>query len=340
VFPTAELREHCTSIELVARFAKGEPIALSNCVCGKHQRGAVSQHFPYSRGFAVCQVRNQPGWAEFAAHATFDVGSWWNDSKVVPSLYEQFAPPRRSAGENDGWLWCRHESASYNLPMLDVLYEDNHLLVVNKPAMLPTMGVSDDRPSLLTVAKDYLRQKYNKPGNVYLGIVSRLDAPVTGVVLLARTSKAAGRLSQQFRDRDVDKFYWAIVEGPVGPSEGNLVDYLRKDERHRKMHVTASITPDAQRAELTYRVLKIETSHALLEIRPLTGRKHQIRLQLSHAGLPILGDRKYGSTRPFAVGIALHSRRLVIEHPVSKMQLEIEAPLPATWQRYMRAGHV
>jgi 23S rRNA pseudouridine1911/1915/1917 synthase len=223
--------------------------------------------------------------------------------------------------------------------MLDVLYEDNHLLVVNKPAMLPTMGVSDDRPSLLTVAKEYVRQKYNKPGNVYLGIVSRLDAPVTGVVLLARTSKAAARLSQQFRDRDVEKIYWAIVEGTVEPGEGNLVDYLRKDERHRKMHVTGPSTPDAQRAELTYRVLTAEASHSLLEVRPLTGRKHQIRLQLAHAGLPIVGDRKYGGARPFATGIALHSRRLVIEHPVSKMQLETEAPLPASWQRYLRSGH-
>src|SRR3954451_23909413 len=120
--------------------------------------------------------------------------------------------------------------------MLDVLFEDNHLLAVNKPAMLPTMGVAEDRPSLLAQAKDYVRQKYYKPGNVYLGIVSRLDAPVTGVVLLARTSKAAGRLSKQFRDREVDKVYWGIVEGPVEPSEEQLIDYLRKDERHRRMH--------------------------------------------------------------------------------------------------------
>src|SRR5262245_31046547 len=139
--------------------------------------------------------------------------------------------------------------------MLEVLYEDNHLLAVNKPAMLPTMGVADDRESLLDVAKDYIRRKYNKPGNVYLGIVSRLDAPVTGVVLLARTSKAAGRLSAQFRDRDVEKVYWAIVEGTIEPQEGWLVDFLRKDERHRRMHVTNEGAVDAQRAELTYRLL-------------------------------------------------------------------------------------
>src|SRR5918999_1315457 len=112
--------------------------------------------------------------------------------------------------------------------MLDVLYEDNHLLAVNKPAMLPTMGVAEDKLSLLSAAKEYIRQTYRKPGNVYLGIVSRLDAPVTGVVLLARTSKAAGRLAKQFRERDVEKIYWAIVAGSVDPPSGRLVDHLRK----------------------------------------------------------------------------------------------------------------
>src|SRR5690242_9612091 len=127
--------------------------------------------------------------------------------------------------------------------MLEVLYEDNHLLAVNKRAMLPTMGVAEDEASLLTVAKEYIRKKYNKPGNVYLGVVSRLDAPVTGVVLLARTSKAASRLSAQFRERDVEKLYWAIVEGRIMPAEGRLVNFMRKDERHRKMHVTGANTP-------------------------------------------------------------------------------------------------
>src|SRR5262249_37547797 len=148
-----------------------------------------------------------------------------------------------------------------------------------------------------------------------------------------------GRLSQQFRERGVEKLYWAVVEGQVEPREGRLVDFLRKDERHRKMHVTSASTPDAQRAELTYRLLRTEGTDSMLEVQLLTDRKHQIRLQLSHAGLPIVGDRKYGSARPFSAGIALHSRRLVIEHPVSKISLEIEAPLPASWQRYLRAGN-
>lgn len=210
--------------------------------------------------------------------------------------------------------------------------------------MLPTMGVSDDRASLLTVAKDYIRRKYNKPGNVYLGIVSRLDAPVTGVVLLARTSKSAARLTSQFRDRNVEKSYLALVEGKIDPREGLLSDYLRKDERHRRMHITHATTRGAQLAQLSYKELTNNTGMprlidsrrlSLLEVRLLTGRKHQIRLQLSHAGFPILGDRKYGSTRPFSDGIALHSRRLVIEHPVSKMHLAIEAPLPAAWGRFV-----
>lgn len=255
--------------------------------------------------------------------------------------------------------------------MLDVLYEDNHLLAVNKPALLPTMGVGEERASLLAVAKEYIRRKYNKPGNVYLGIVSRLDAPVTGVVLMARTSKAAGRLSEQFRERDVEKTYWAIVEGHVEPASGKLIDYVRKDERHRKMHIAPRGATGAQLAELTYVVLATDQqsksgkeagrqgdeengpghespplsasptlSHShgplsLLEVHPLTGRKHQIRLQLSQAGFPILGDRKYGSRLAFSPGIALHSRRLVINHPVSKMQIVIDAPPPPSWHRLL-----
>ena len=228
--------------------------------------------------------------------------------------------------------------------MLDVLYEDNHLLVVNKPAMLPTMGVAEDRPSLLAIAKEYIRRKYAKSGNVYLGVVSRLDAPVTGAVLLARTSKAAGRLAKQFRDRDVEKVYWAIVEGVIEPPLGRLADFLRKDERHRRVHATSAHTPGAQAAELDYRTVgdapddpvpRNQSAVTLLEVRPQTGRKHQIRVQLSRAGFPILGDRKYGSSRPFPAGIALHSRRLVIEHPVNKMQLGIEAPVPESWDSFV-----
>ena len=210
--------------------------------------------------------------------------------------------------------------------MLDVLYEDNHLLVVNKPAMLPTMGVAEDRPSLLTLAKEYMRQKYNKPGNVYLGIVSRLDAPVTGVVLLARTSKAAGRLSEQFRERDVEKSYWAIVEGRIEPREGRWsISCVRTSGIGGCMLPGRARGGTARRVELSDVGFRKETGRQGDKEKPmddaspclpvslvsqswpsiaagsrlLTGRKHQIRVQLSHAGFPIVGDRKYGSRGHF-----------------------------------------
>ena len=138
---------------------------------------------------------------------------------------------------------------------LHVLYEDNHLLAVAKPAGLPTMGTPEGRPTLLTLAKEYVKRRYQKPGNVYLGVVSRLDAPVTGVVLLARTSKAAARLTEQFRSRGVEKTYWAIVEGVVEPADGRLVDWLAEDERHRRMHVVGPTMPGAKEARLAYRRL-------------------------------------------------------------------------------------
>ena len=216
---------------------------------------------------------------------------------------------------------------------LEVLYEDNHLLAVNKPALLATMGVDVSRESLLDRAKAYIAAKYAKPGNVYLGIVSRLDAPVTGVVLLARTSKAAARLSESFRKRDVVKEYLAVVEGEPESPTGELNHFVRHDERHRKVHVTSAQTPDAQEARLRYRVLGSRDGLSLVQVELLTGRKHQIRVQLAKIGSPVIGDRKYGSRREFSPGIALHSRRLVVEHPVKHEPVEIVAPLPGSWRR-------
>lgn len=217
---------------------------------------------------------------------------------------------------------------------LEVLYEDNHLLAVSKPALLPTMGVAEDVPSLLAVAKELLRRKYDKPGNVYLGVVSRLDAPVTGLVLLAKTSKAASRLSAAFRDRRVKKTYLAAVEGAVEPATGTLEHYLRKDERHRKVHTTSAATPDAQLARLSYRQLRVAGELALLEVELETGRKHQIRVQLAKVGHPIVGDLKYGGRAAFAPGIALHAHKLELEHPVRHEPLQLEAPLPASWRKH------
>ncbi len=145
---------------------------------------------------------------------------------------------------------------------------------------------------------------------------------------------AARRMTQQFRSGTVEKVYWALVEGSISPHSATCVDWLRKDERHRRMHIAPPTLPDAKEARLTYRRLRHVQHDSLLEVKLQTGRKHQIRLQLAHRGYPILGDRKYGSRRPWPRGIALHARRLSIRHPVGDMALQFEAPLPAAWRSF------
>lgn len=216
---------------------------------------------------------------------------------------------------------------------LAVLYEDNHVLVINKPAGLPTMGVAAGIESLLERAKQYVKRRYQKPGNVYLGAMSRLDAPVSGAILFARTSKAAARLTAQFASHTVDKTYWAIVSGEVAPPAGRLVGFLKKDERHRKMHWVAAAQAEAQEARLQYQTRQKTPLGTLVEVTLETGRKHQIRVQLAHEGWPVVGDRKYGSQATFPLGIALHSRRLAFDHPTRDARIEVIAPLPASWAK-------
>ncbi|MFC1758332.1 RluA family pseudouridine synthase [Planctomycetota bacterium] len=230
------------------------------------------------------------------------------------------------------------KSQTVPLTPADVIYEDNHLLVVNKPAPLATMGVEDDRPSLIVDAKEYIGRKYDKPGNVFLGVVSRLDTPVTGVVVLARTSKAASRLSKQFRNRTVDKRYQALVDGHVIPEKGECTDWIVRHPRHRKVLIGKPTDDGAQEARLEYRTVQHLKAHdgspqTMLEVNLLTGRKHQIRIQFGSRGHSILGDRKYGSDIPFPNGIALHGRWLMIEHPTKKIPMTFEAPLPKSWRR-------
>lgn len=215
---------------------------------------------------------------------------------------------------------------------LSILYEDNHLLVINKPAGLPTMGVAAGEPSVVTLARHYIKHKYRKPGRVYMGIVSRLDTPTSGVVLLARTSKAAGRLAEQFRTRAAEKTYWAIVSGCLQPAEGELVDWIVKDDARQRMIISGPWDASAKEARLRYRRMRAVGRGTLVEIKLLTGRKHQIRLQLAARGCPIWGETKYGKGEPFADGIALHARRLVVQHPVRREAVELEAPLPAAWR--------
>lgn len=218
-----------------------------------------------------------------------------------------------------------------------VLYEDNHLLVLNKVPQIATMGLPEGETTLLTLAKEYIGEKYHKPGNVYLGVVSRLDYPVSGVVVFARTSKGAERLNSQFRTRQTKKTYLALVEGLISPLEGDCVDFVCEDARHRKMYVTKQTPADVSgvvEARLRYRRLARLGENSLLEVQLETGRKHQIRLQLSHRGYPILGDRKYGSRLVLPEGIGLHARSLVIRHPVRDEEMTFVAPVPLFWERY------
>lgn len=221
-------------------------------------------------------------------------------------------------------------------PSINVLYEDNHLLVVNKPAGIATQGAAAGQTSLAEFAKQYLKQKYNNPGNVYLGIVSRIDALVTGALVFARTSTAAARLCEQFRDREVRKIYWAVVADRLDDSSGELVDWMRTKESHRRMKTCDESYPDKQIARLSYRTLEtLPTSQGvarrLVEVTLGTGRKHQIRVQFASRNCAIIGDKKYRSDQSFSNGIALHSRKLEFEHPTTKERLSFVAELPPSW---------
>ena len=214
------------------------------------------------------------------------------------------------------------------LDSIDVLYEDNHLLAVYKPAGALTMGDDTGDPSMVDAAADYLRMKYNKPGNVYVGVVHRLDRPVSGVLLLARTSKASSRLSDQFRRRTVRKTYRAIVESMPRLRQAELTDWLKKDRGQNLVSVVSADTPGAQESRLRYEVLAGQERSVQLKIEPLTGRSHQIRVQLASRGMPILGDVKYGSKHRQGGRISLHAEALEFEHPTKKERLTVTAPVP------------
>jgi 23S rRNA pseudouridine1911/1915/1917 synthase len=220
--------------------------------------------------------------------------------------------------------------------MIEILHEDNHCLAVNKPAGVLSQGDSTGDSTIVDEVRDYLKAAYSKPGNVYVGLVHRLDRQTSGVLLLARTSKGAARLSEQFRDGLVEKTYLAVAEGAWPDESGEWSDWLIKDER---TNVVATVGPDtsgSQRANVAYRVLDRSANRVTFELRPTTGRGHQLRVQLASRGLPIVGDRKYGaSSRLVALDghprIALHARRLRFKHPTRPEHLTIEASIPADW---------
>ena len=210
-----------------------------------------------------------------------------------------------------------------------VIYEDNHLLVVNKASGVLVQGDATGDIPLAELAKDYIKHRFNKPGDVFLGVVHRLDRPVSGVVVLARTTKALERMNALFREKETKKIYWAIVKDRPLLSEGTLVHWLVKDEKKNKTTAYKQETPGALRSELNFKILASAEGRWLLEINPITGRPHQIRVQLASMGCVITGDVKYGDKTSNPDGsIYLHARRLSFVHPVKKEAMMFEAPVP------------
>ncbi|WP_375605183.1 RluA family pseudouridine synthase [Flavobacterium davisii] len=212
---------------------------------------------------------------------------------------------------------------------LNVLYEDNHLIVVNKRVGDIVQGDKTGDKPLSDVVKEYLKEKYNKPGEVFLGVVHRLDRPTTGIVLFAKTSKALSRLNDLFKNRATQKTYWAVVKNKPPQTEATLVHYLKRNPQKNTSKAHTKEVLDSKKAILDYKIIKELNHYFALEINLHTGRHHQIRSQLSAIGCPIKGDLKYGFDRSNADGgIYLHARKLELIHPVSKEKMKIIAPVP------------
>ena len=212
---------------------------------------------------------------------------------------------------------------------LDILYEDNHIIIVNKKTGDIVQGDKTGDKPLSEEISDYLSDKYQKPGKAFVGVVHRLDRPVSGVVLFAKTSKGLNRMNEIVKERRIQKRYWAIVLSAPAKKEDRLVNYLYKNEKQNKSYVTDENHLGATRAELSYKYIAFSDKYHLLEVELHTGRHHQIRVQLSNIGCIIKGDVKYGAPRTNPDGsICLHARSLSFEHPVSHLQIKVEAPVP------------
>lgn len=211
------------------------------------------------------------------------------------------------------------------LPKINIIYEDNHLLVVEKPINMPVCEDESCDLDLLNVLKTYLKDKYQKPGNVYLGLVHRLDRPVGGVMVFARTSKAASRLSKQVMEHELEKTYLAVVCGKT-PESGKCFDYLVKDNKKNQSYVTEK--SKGKEARLTYKRLGYKDNFSLVEISLETGRSHQIRVQFSSRGFPLVGDAKYNKNHDGKTSVALFAKRLQFIHPVTKEKLCFELDIP------------
>lgn len=221
-----------------------------------------------------------------------------------------------------------------NKSNLQILHEDNHIIVVNKRVGDIVQGDKTGDKPLSEIVKEYIKDKYNKPGEVFLGVVHRLDRPTTGIVVFAKTSKALERLNKMFSERETNKTYWAVVKNKPPKNEDNLIHFLKRNEKNNTSKAHLKEVPESKKASLDYKIIKELNNYFALEINLHTGRHHQIRVQLQAIGCPIKGDLKYGFDRSNPDGgIHLHARKLAFTHPVSKEQIEIIAPTPmdAIW---------
>ena len=213
---------------------------------------------------------------------------------------------------------------------MKVIYEDNHIIVVSKTASEIVQGDKTGDTPLSELVKHYLKEKYNKPGNVFIGVTHRLDRPVSGLVVFAKTSKALARLNEMFKNSEVKKTYWAIVKQTPAETEGELVNYLVRNEKQNKSYAYDTEKPGSKKAILHYRLIARSDNYSLLEVDLKTGRHHQIRCQLAKMGCPIKGDLKYGFPRSNPdSSICLHARRVRFVHPVSKELIDVVAPVPS-----------
>lgn len=220
---------------------------------------------------------------------------------------------------------------------MNILYEDNHLIAINKPSGQLVQVDQTGDVSLEMEVKEYIRVKYNKPGEAFLGVIHRIDRPVSGLVLMAKTSKALERMNQAFKDRNISKTYYAVVRNRPKNEEGTLIHWLSKDSNKNIARAYDKETNGAARSELSYKLIKQVGDYFLLEVKPITGRTHQIRIQLSKMGCPIVGDNKYGYPRANKDrSICLHSRSLEFIHPVTKESMKIVADLPNDefWKKF------
>ncbi|MBR0042604.1 MAG: RluA family pseudouridine synthase [Clostridia bacterium] len=218
---------------------------------------------------------------------------------------------------------------------MTVVYEDNHIIIVNKTASEIVQGDKTGDTPLSETVKQYLKEKYQKPGNVFVGVTHRLDRPVSGLVLFAKTSKALSRLNEMFKRGEVQKTYWAVVKNRPPQEEGTLSHWLLRNEKQNKSYAYDKEKPGSKHALLDYRLIAASDNYYLLEVNLKTGRHHQIRCQLSKMGCPIKGDLKYGFARSNTDGsICLHARRIAFVHPVSKENITVEAPLPPSFKMF------